>query len=69
MKHWILAHSRTWWIGIAQIVAGTALAVTGNVDAYSTLHAVLMDVTGHIGAWGLISMGMGLIGLRSAVEA
>ncbi len=68
MNKWIMAHSRTWWIGIAQIALGGALAVTGNVDALNTLHAVLNDTVGGGSPYAFIMAGMALIGLRSAVD-
>lgn len=68
MKHWIMMHSRTWWIGAAQIALGAALAITGNVGALNTLHGVLSDMAGGGSPYAFIMAGMALIGLRSAVE-
>jgi len=59
--------SVTWWVGIAQVAAGLALAVSGNVDAYNTLHAVLNDLVGGMTPYQLIFAGAGLIGLRGAL--
>lgn len=69
MNKWIMTHSRTWWIGIAQIALGMALAVTGNVDALNTLHAVLSDMVGGGSPYAFIMAGMALIGLRSGMNA
>jgi len=60
-------NSVTWWVGIAQIAAGLALAVFGNVDTLFTLHAVLNDMVGGGSPYAFIMAGMDLIGLRSAV--
>lgn len=68
MNKWIMTHSRTWWIGIAQIALGVALSVTGNVDALNTLNGVLNDMTGGGSAYAFIMAGMALIGLRSGMN-
>ena len=60
-------NSVTWWVGIAQIAAGLALAVFGNVDTLSTLHDILNDVVGGMTPYQLIFTGTGLIGLRAAL--
>ena len=60
-------NSVTWWVGIAQIAAGLALSVFGNVDALSTLHAILNDVVGGMTPYQLIFAGAGLIGMRGAL--
>ena len=59
--------SVTWWVGVAQIAAGLALSVSGNVDAYNTLYAVLNDVVGGMTPYQLIFAGTGLIGIRAAL--
>ena len=59
--------SVTWWVGIAQIAAGLALSVFGNVDALFTLHAILNDMVGGMTPYQLIFAGGGLIGLRGAL--
>ena len=59
--------SVTWWVGIAQVAAGVALAVFGNVDALTTAYAILNDLVGSMTPYQLIFMGMGLIGLRGAL--
>lgn len=64
---WIMAHSRTWWIGVLQIALGMALAVFANVDTLTTLHGILNDMTGGIGPYGLITAGFALITIRSAL--
>ena len=60
-------NSVTWWVGIAQIAAGLALSVFGNVDALSTLHAILNDVVGGMTPYQLIFAGGGRIGMRGAL--
>lgn len=68
MNKWVMTHSRTWWIGIAQIALGAALAVTGNIDALNTLNGVLSDMVGGGSAYAFIMAGMALIGLRSGMN-